>query len=447
MNIAEISQRFVGYYGKMGYQLLPSAPMIDPSIPMSFVMSAGLVQVENSLAKVTHREGNQYVLVQSCFRHFDLEKVGTDDIHLSLFEMPGAFVFGPNGKNSTVQRMWYLAIEVLEIDRERIWVSYFGGGAVAGSHIEEDVVTLRAWMNTGIQKNHIIGLGTEHNYWIQGKGIEDTNITRKCGPNTELFYDMGEDKACSKECKPGCRCGRFIEFSNSLFICSEIKQNSGHIHPLENPFTETVIGAERVSMILHKNRAVFDIEEFEPVLRTIHSLAHISNIPEAWVSASERVIADHLRGLFYLIAGGAPPPGKNGRERIVKMLIRRIITRLIVLGVDIEKAMPMLVASMCDSVTNIENKQQVSSTLIDFFFSEFKRFQGTISRGQRQLALFLKENNNNSLSEEQIGILEKKWGMPSLLTKLVLQKGNLSFRTLTLDAVTIDLNLVESSKI
>lgn len=126
------------------------------------------------------------------------------------------------------------------------------------------------------------------------------------------------------------------------------------------------------------------------------------------------------------------------------MLIRRIITRLIVLGVDIEKAMPMLVASMCDSVTNIENKQQVSSTLIDFFFSEFKRFQGTISRGQRQLALFLKENNNNSLSEEQIGILEKKWGMPSLLTKLVLQKGNLSFRTLTLDAVTIDLNLVES---
>jgi alanyl-tRNA synthetase len=422
MNITEISQRFVGYYEKMGYQLLPSAPMIDPSIPMSFVMSAGLVQVENSLAKVTHREGNQYVLVQSCFRHFDLEKVGTDDIHLSLFEMPGAFVFGPNGRNSTVQRMWHLAIDVLKIDKEQIWVSYFNGGEVAGSHIEEDVVTRQAWTNTGVQKDHIIGLGAEHNYWIQGKGIDDTSITRKCGPNTELFYDRGSDRACGKDCRPGCRCGRFIEFSNSLFICSELGRNNGRIQPLDNPFTETVIGAERVNMILCKTSAVFDIEEFRPVIRKIRSLASAGNLQETLVATSERVIADHLRGLFCLIAGGAPPPGKNGRERIVKMLIRRVITRLIVLGIDIEKAMPLLVGATSESITNIEDKQAVSNTLIDYFFSEHTRFQGTLSRGRHQLIRFLKENGNNSLTGKQIIILEKKWGFPSLLIKFILQE-------------------------
>lgn len=420
MNITEISQRFVGYYEKMGYQLLPSAPMIDPSIPMSFVMSAGLVQVENSLAKVTNREGNQYVLVQSCFRHFDLEKVGTDDIHLSLFEMPGAFVFGPNGRNSTIQRMWHLATDVLKIDKEQIWVSYFNGGEVAGSHIEEDVVTRQAWTNTGVQKDHIIGLGAEHNYWIQGRGIDDTSIIRKCGPNTELFYDRGSDRACGKDCRPGCRCGRFIEFSNSLFICSEIGRINGQIQSLDNPFTETVIGAERVSMILRKNSAVFDIEEFSPILKTIRSLASVSNLQETLVAGSERVIADHLRGLFYLIAGGAPSPGKNGRERIVKVLIRRAITRLIVLGIDIEKAMPILVASTSESITDIENKQAVSDTLIEYFFSEFARFQGTLSRGQHQLSKLVKKNNGNTLSESQIGWLEKKWGVPSLLTSFFL---------------------------
>ncbi|HJS18226.1 MAG TPA: alanine--tRNA ligase-related protein, partial [Anaerolineales bacterium] len=130
MNIVEIRQRFVGYYENMGYLSLPGAPMLDPSIPMSFVMSAGLVQVENSLAKSTKRVGNQYVLVQNCFRHFDLEKVGTDDIHLSLFEMPGAFVFGSDGKDGTVKRMWNLATAVLGLDKEHIWVSYLKGGEV-----------------------------------------------------------------------------------------------------------------------------------------------------------------------------------------------------------------------------------------------------------------------------------------------------------------------------
>jgi alanyl-tRNA synthetase len=351
--------------------------------------------------------------------------VGTDDIHLSLFEMPGAFVFGPNGKSSTVQKMWHLATEVLGIDGERIWVSYFRGGEVAGSHIEEDVVTRQAWTKTGVQKDHIIGLGAEHNYWIQGKGIEDTSITRKCGPNTELFYDRGGDRACGEDCRPGCRCGRFIEFSNSLFICSELGRNNGRIQPLENPFTETVIGAERVNMILCKNSAVFEIEEFRPIISKIHSLASAGKLHGTLVAASERVIADHLRGLFYLIAGGAPPPGKNGRERIVKVLIRRVITRLIVLGIDIEKAMPVLVASTGESITNIENKQAVSATLIEYFFSEFTRFQGTLSRGRHQLLKLVKKNNGNTLSESQIGWLEKKWGVPSLLTSFFLREQGL----------------------
>lgn len=427
MNIAEIRQRFVGYYESMGFQSLPSAPMIDPSIPMSFVMSAGLVQVENSLAKTNQREGNQYVLVQNCFRHFDLEKVGTDDIHLSLFEMPGAFVFGPDGKNETVQRMWKLATEVLGIEKERIWISYFKGGQVMGDYLAEDIITRRAWMDLGVPEKQIIGLGTDNNYWIQGKGIEDTSITRKCGPNTELFYDRGFEKACGKDCRPGCKCGRFVEFSNSLFICSEIRQNNGHIQPLENPFTETVIGAERVSMIRQKADSVFEIDEFKPIFATIKSLVDRNNLPEDSIVNSERVIADHLRGLFYLIAGGAPPPGKNGRERIIKMLIRRVITRLIVLGINVQKYIPILTMSITRNIHDINQKDKASNLLVEYFLSEFQRFAETINRGHRQLTLILDKNNGNTLTGQQIMYLEKKWGLPSLITAVFLHQRDLPF--------------------
>ncbi|CAG1013867.1 Alanine--tRNA ligase [Anaerolineales bacterium] len=400
--------------------------MIDPSIPMSFVMSAGLVQVENSLAKSTKREGNRYVLVQECFRHFDLEKVGTDDVHLSLFEMPGAFVFGPDGKSGTVKRMWALATSILGLDKENIWSTYFSGGKVADEYLPEDTVTQKAWLETDIPSDHIVGLGTENNYWIQGRGISDIGDLRKCGPNTELFYDRGIDKKCNTNCIPGCKCGRFVEFSNSLFINTEIKENGKSLQPLGNPFTETVIGTERIAMINQGLQSVFEIDSINPLITTIRQFAPKTVSLEA-SSIHERVIADHLRGLYFLIADGAPPPGKDGRARIIKMLIRRVATRLIVLGID-----PKIILSEmlnCISLTIPENaqKEKTKEKVISFFLPEYERFSKTIKRGELKLTQLLIENNGKTLSGLQIACLEKQWGMPSLLVAMILNKLGLSF--------------------
>ena len=170
MNAVEIRRRFVDYYKELGFCLLPRAPMLTPSIPMSFVMSAGLVQVETSLAQADERPGDQFVLVQECFRHFDLDKVGVHDIHLSLFEMPGAFVFGPNGRAETIRRMWTLATSVLGISKGRIWASYFKGGKVADDCRPSDEITRRAWIEVGVPNHRIVGL-VDDNYWVQGGGI------------------------------------------------------------------------------------------------------------------------------------------------------------------------------------------------------------------------------------------------------------------------------------
>jgi len=250
MRTSEIRDKFVEYYKAENYQLLPRAPMVDDSIPMSFVMSAGLVQVEQSLARAKMRDSNKFVLVQDCFRHFDLDKIGTDDIHLSIFEMPGAFRFGANGIANTIQHMWKLATSVLGIEEKRLWASYFRGGSVLGNEIPADNTVRQVWLDMGLRSEQIVGLDAKDNYWLQGKGFNGGEVVRKSGPNTELFFDRGINRSCGAHCQPSCKCGRFIEFSNSLFIRYEVDPRSSCFKQLDDPFSETVIGTERIAMIL-----------------------------------------------------------------------------------------------------------------------------------------------------------------------------------------------------
>lgn len=140
---------------------------------------------------------------------------------------------------------------------------------------------------------------------------------RKAGPNTELFYDRGAEKACGPDCRPGCRCGRFVEFSNSLFICREQDSQNKSLHPMAEPFAETVIGTERVAMILQSAQSVFETDSYRPIIDAIRNFVQTPNLPESLATASERVIADYLKALYVLVADGAPSPGKNGRERII----------------------------------------------------------------------------------------------------------------------------------
>ncbi len=423
-----IRQRFVKYYEGLGYQQLPRAPLLDASIPMSFVMSAGLVQVETSLSQSPRRDGNQYVLVQECFRHFDLDKVGSDDVHLSLFEMPGAFEFGPNGKTETIRRMWRLATMVLGVNRERIWVSYFKGGDVMGNPMPEDDLARRAWLEVGVPEERVVGLGAESNYWIQGNGIEGSAPPRKCGPNTELFYDRGRERACGADCRPGCKCGRFVEFSNSLFICRELGPDRRSFLPMNDPFTETVIGSERVAMILQNAPSVFDTDLYQPIIESIRAFVRADDLPAALAAASERVIADYLKGLYCLVADGAPPPGKDGRQRIIKMLIRGVITRQLLLGIQSPNFLPVMLDCVSQNVSSVCCDPWVKARLLAYFTAETERFSKTLARGQRCFQRLLHKNQGQTLTGCQIAYLEKEWGMPHLITRVELDRRGLAFR-------------------
>ena len=428
MNVTEIRRRFVDFYTQRNFHLLPRAPMLHPSIPMSFVMSAGLVQVETSLAHAENRDGDKYVLVQECFRHFDLDRIGTNDLHLSLFEMPGAFVFGPNGKKSTIKRMWTLATSVLGIDENRVWASYFTGGEVLYQHVPEDETTRQAWIDLGLPKNRVVGLGPDDNYWVQGGGINGRQSLRKAGPNTELFFDRGIEKACSNQCRPGCKCGRFIEFSNSLFICHQQDQSKRTLRPMDEPFAETVIGSERVAMILQKAPSVFATDQYRPLIEQIDRFITKPKVNGSKVMESKRVIADHMKALYILVKDGAPPPGKNGRERIIKLLIRGVVTRQLLLNIQSRDYLPALLKTIARLTDDCDqDSPEVQQRVMAYYTNESERFLKTIRRGRHQLKRFLEENDGETLSGSQILYLEKRKGLPHLLAAMMLRDRGLIF--------------------
>jgi alanyl-tRNA synthetase len=427
MRVAEIRQRFVEYYTEKGYRQLPRAPMLDDSIPMSFVMSAGLVQVEQSLARMRRRDSNRFVLVQDCFRHFDLDKVGRDDFHLSIFEMPGAFKFGPDGKVSTIRKMWHLATSVFGIDQERLWVSYFRGGKVLGNEMPEDEIVRKAWLDLGLPSSRVIGLGYKDNFWLQGKGFNGDNIIRKSGPNTELFYDRGTDRACGTHCLPGCKCGRFVEFSNSLFICFELNPKSGKFEWLNDPFSETVIGTERVAMLLQGRESVFDIDGYQKVLDIIRGFVHVNELNPQRVRESKRVIADHMKALYLLVADNAPPPGKNGRERIIKTLIRNVLTRQRLLNITSREFIPALLSCLADEMDDIRSATWIQERVLNYLANQQEQFGKTVERGYCALEKTLASNEGTTLSGQQIVLLEKKFGLPHLLAEKELKNKHLNF--------------------
>ncbi|MFN8456338.1 MAG: alanine--tRNA ligase-related protein [Anaerolineae bacterium] len=426
-----ISEQFVCYYHNLGFMRLVGTSLLHPSIPMTFVMSAGLAQVETALDELGGRPAaTNFVLVQNCFRHFDIDRIGSSKLHLSLFEMPGAFSFGHNQRCLTIQRMWDFLTKRLSFDPGRLWATYFSGGKIAGHLFEEDADTQQAWQKVGLPAERIVGLGVEHNFWKQGGGIDDQGTKRKCGPNTELFFDWGFHLSCGPDCHPGCKCGRFVEFANSLFICAEIDTQTERLSLMTEPFTETVIGAERVAMLLAGQPTVFEIETLRPLvekLRTFYPTPE--NLTFFDTTENEHILIDHVRALVFLIADGAPPPGKGGRRRLMRMLIRRVLAQMRILPITSPHCLPALIDLIISLHGNSgPNLNSGRDTLLAYIKAELPSFDGTLSRGSRQLDQLLAKHNGYPVEPGELVKIVKQFGIPISLLKVTLARKGVEFK-------------------
>jgi len=412
MNCREIRQQFVSFFDEQGFQLLPAASMLHPSIPMSFVMSAGLVQVETVMSQLSLEQGERFILVQNCFRHFDLETVGTTPTHLSLFEMAAAFTFGTADRGLALSNMWRFATEVLGIDKQCLWVSYFKGGELGGQLLGEDRQSYEAWRGLGVAADRLVGLGIKDNFWVQSGNLkgQDSQL-RKCGANTELFYDRGNQHSCNVACSVGCRCGRFVEFSNTLFIAFQIDSVTGIVEPMTTPFVETVVGVERLAMVLQDVDSVFEIERYQVLIDAMLPFVS-SDLRSSLQNEHLVVVADHLRALCVLIRDGAPNAGQGGRKRLIRKLIRGVATRQFILGIETDDFLPTMINVISD-VFLLAISEEIKQKIQQCFNEDFNRFSKTIKKGERQLDSYLE--SEGKLSAKDMVFLERKLGLPYLL--------------------------------
>jgi alanyl-tRNA synthetase len=388
---------------------------------MAFVMSAGLVQVETSAGLLGGRTEDRYALIQNCFRYFDLSNVGTSAAHLSLFQMPGAFTFGPLGKRESIAQIWHLLRQVFGLPAESLWATCFAGGYVAGRQFEPDVEAQQAWRAVGLAPDHIVLLGAEHNFWKQGASVVGKAHMPKCGPNTEVFFDRGRHLACGPVCQPGCRCGRFVEFLNTLFITFHIDERADRVKFLDEPFTETVIGAERVAMLVQNVSSVFEIDVMRPVVQRIRASARPDRLSSDDQVKHERILADHSRALLFLTADGAPPPGRGGRARLMRKLVRELLTSQRLLGITEPDFVPALIQTV--AVPHADQNPHLimaQPRVLNYIAIEQNQFERTLETGRRQLAHLLRQRGDQPLSSQDVIEMEKRHGVPRALLESML---------------------------
>lgn len=422
------SSQFIELYEKDDFEALKRASLLHFSVPMSFVMSAGLVQIESEIALKEVEKKGRYLILQECFRHFDVEKVGKTDVHLSLFEMPAAFMFDCRERQLAIEHLWEYATEELKLCSSKLWVTYFEGGEVFGTTFEEDTEAVDCWKKMGVEPGKIVGLGVESNLWVQKSNGGSHVEAKLCGLSTELYYDRGASSNNHDNCRPGCKCGRFIELSNILLVKKKIDSQKKSVEDVHRPFVEVVIGAERAQMLLERKDSVWDIDIFSSLLKKIDRLITIRDSSEEIQQIGRRVILDHIRALSILIHDGAPAPGRGGRCRIMRILFRRVMVYVELLGIDYKRllgeVLPLLTITFTRSFVLGES---LKKKILNYYELENKIFCRTVVKGKKHIDQFLEENKGRGINGSQVLYLEKKKGMPSLLSEKYLESKCLSF--------------------
>lgn len=334
MDCHAISEAFLALHERDGFARLPPSSLLHDSVPMSFVMSAGLIQVENDLDTIVQSTGGKFAFTQPCFRHFDMKQVGEDPTRLSLFHMSAAFHIGSTERETVLPRLWHFLTQTLGLDKDRLWVTYLDD-----AEFGRDEASYQCWKALGVEEERLVGLGQQHCFWRQRSTGQIASDGKKCGPHTEVFYERDVAcPACGNREQPigNCRCGRFIEISNSLFIENYI-DDDGKLIAAGTVFAECVVGLERLAMILQNVPSVYHTQRFEQWRKKLAKYVIVA--PSFSTDTAISIILDHLSAFVALIANGAPAPGQGGRKYLMRKLARESMKHMEALEMDVRQTL------------------------------------------------------------------------------------------------------------
>ena len=399
----EIREGFLRYFEEKGHLRLPSAPLIPPpDDPTTLLISAGMQPLKPYFLGVKEPPATLLTTYQKCFRATDIEEVGLDGYHLSFFEMMGNFSIGEYFKEGAVELAWEFLFERLKIDEDRLWVSVFGGDAGLG--LGEDEVAIEAWVKVGMPRERIVGLPRAENFWQAGE-------IGPCGPCSEMYYDRGEELSCGRAtCGPGCPCERYLEFWNLVFMEFDLHED-GTLTPLPKPVIDTGLGLERTASIQQGVISVYETDGYQAIMDWIEAESGVGWQSSEKATKAHRIIADHGRGMTFLVADGVTP-SNEGRGYVLRRVIRRAVQQARAIGLgDLWRITGVVTEQMKQWYPELEeHRAQVEQTVR----AEEERFNQTLERGMRLFEEIAARGGD--ISGEDAFLLHDTYGFPLELT-------------------------------
>ena len=386
---------------------MESSPLVPERDPSLLFTSAGMVQFKPYYSGDLPLPYPRAASIQKCLRVTDLEEVGKTPRHCTFFEMLGNFSFGDYFKKEAVEWAWEFLLEVMKLSMERLSVSVF----------QEDDEAYGIWKDhIGLDGSRIFRLGTEHNFWgPAGK-------TGACGPSSEIFYDLGEEKGCGKPtCQPGCDCERFFEVWNLVFPQFD-QQEDGDRLPLKNRGIDTGMGLERLTMACQGVDSIFKTDLFKPIIETACDLLGFEYEKENVVSFN--IIADHIRALTFALSEGVLP-SNEGRGYVLRQILRRGARQAISIQQSAfsnqhETFLYKLVDVVCEVAKGAypeltERREQISKIIQaeeDGFLRTLERGMGILEDIMNNVSLRAKGEAISMITGEEVFKLYDTYGLP-----------------------------------
>ena len=420
----EIRESFKAYFASKGHTIVPSAPMVLKGDPTLMFTNAGMNQWKDIILGTCEPEPRRRADSQKCLRvsgkHNDLEEVGHDTYHHTMFEMLGNWSFGDYFKEGAIDMAWEYLVNVLHLDPADLYVTVFEGSAE--EKLERDNEAAGYWLKH-VPSDHIINGNKHDNFWEMGD-------TGPCGPCSEIHLDSRSPEEKAKV--PGRELvnkddPQVIEIWNLVFMQYNRKAD-GSLEKLSMNVIDTGMGFERLVRALQGKHSNYDTDVFQPIIRVISNMCGKEYGKEENVDVAMRVIADHLRAVAFSIADGQLP--SNAKAGYV---IRRILRRAVRYGYTfldfkeafIYKLLPVLIKTMGDAYPELEAQKTLIERVIQ---EEENSFLRTLETGIRLLEKKMEETKNSgskTLSGVDAFILYDTYGFPLDLTELILRENGM----------------------
>lgn len=399
MKANELRRTYVEFFEKKGHKEISSASLFPDNDPSVLFTTAGMHPLVPYLLGEKHPQGRRLVDIQKCVRTGDIDEVG-DDTHLTFFEMLGNWSLGDYFKEESITMSYTFLTEYLKIPVDKLAVTVFEGD----STVPKDTEAADIWMRNGLKKEQIYFYGRSENWWgPAGK-------TGPCGPDTEIFYDMGKEK-CGQNCGPACKCGKYVEIWNNVFM-EYNKNEDGTYSELLQKNVDTGMGLERVLTIMNGYSNVYETELFQPIIKEVENLTDIKY--EEDNKQVFRIISEHMRAATFILGDSkAIAPSNSEQGYILRRLIRRTIRLIKKLGVDNN-----IICNIARVV--IENYGEVYNELFrnkDFILEqlekEYKLFSKTLDSGLKMAERYFSNlEEGASLSGDLAFKLYDTFGFP-----------------------------------